>query len=89
MYAIESAQPAISATKQDGLALHYGISEAEYFSLHRELDVEHAAQARELIARRLEGADQDSLIGAAEAALEANWQLLDGVERLIAAGAPA
>ena len=89
MYAIESAQPAISATKQDGLARHYGISEAEYFSLHRELDVEHAAQARELIARRLEGADEDSLIGAAEAALDANWQLLDGVERLIAAGAPA
>jgi pyrroloquinoline-quinone synthase len=89
MYAIESAQPAISATKQEGLARHYGLSEAEYFSLHRELDVEHAAHARELIARRLEGADEDSLIRTAEAALEANWSLLDGVERLIAAGAPA
>lgn len=89
MYVIESAQPAISATKHDGLARHYEIPEAEYFSLHQELDVEHAAHTRELIARRLDGADEDSLVRAAEAALEANWSLLDGVDRLSAAGAAA
>jgi pyrroloquinoline-quinone synthase len=89
MYAIESAQPAISETKQRGLARHYGISEAEYFSVHRQLDVEHAAHARQLIARRLGGADERALIDAARDALEANWSLLDGVERLIGSGATA
>jgi pyrroloquinoline-quinone synthase len=89
MYAIESAQPAISATKQAGLAQHYGITEAEYFSVHRELDVEHAADARELIARRFDGADEQALVDTAREVLEANWSLLDGVERLVASGAAA
>ena len=37
LYAIESAQPAISRTKLDGLVEHYGLAEGpatEYFSLH-------------------------------------------------------
>jgi pyrroloquinoline-quinone synthase len=80
MYAIESAQPAISETKQTGLARHYGIGSMTYFELHRELDVEHAAQARDLIERRLAGADDEALVSAATAALEANWRLLDGVD---------
>lgn len=89
MYAIESAQPAIAETKQLGLARHYGISEAEYFSVHRQLDVEHAAHARELIARRLNGVDEQVLVDATRDALEANWSLLDGVERLTGSGAAA
>src|SRR5437870_3721377 len=78
LYAIESAQPAISTTKQDGLARHYGIPGARYFELHRSRDLEHSAEIRELIDRRLAGADEDSLVSAAESVLEANWLLLDG-----------
>ena len=84
LYAIESAQPAISRTKLDGLVEHYGFSEgpaSEYFSLHAERDHEHAAQSRALIEERLDGADEDRLVAVAEAALRGNWTLLDGVER--------
>ena len=85
MYAIESAQPAISRVKADGLRAHYGFSAGPataYFELHAERDVEHAADGRELIAARLDGADEDALVAEAERVLEANWTLLDGVERL-------
>jgi pyrroloquinoline-quinone synthase len=82
LYAIESGQPAISQTKRVGLAEHYGIGDGpgnEYFRVHESADVAHAAEGRSLIERHLDGADQDSLVAAAEAAFEANWRLLDGV----------
>jgi len=85
MYAIESAQPAISRVKADGLRAHYGFEAGlatAYFELHAERDAEHAAEGRELIAARLESADEDALVVEAERVLEANWALLDGVERL-------
>ena len=84
LYAIESAQPAISRTKLDGLVQHYGLAEGpatEYFALHAERDHDHAAQSRQLIEDRLAGEDEDRLVAVAEAALRGNWTLLDGVER--------
>jgi pyrroloquinoline-quinone synthase len=84
LYAIESAQPAISRTKLDGLVRHYGVGEGpatEYFALHAELDEEHAAHSRRLIEERLDAADGERLVAAAERALRGNWALLDGVER--------
>jgi pyrroloquinoline-quinone synthase len=84
LYAIESAQPAISRTKLAGLAEHYGFDAddpaAAYFRLHAELDVEHARAAREALAEA-PPARVAELAAAAERALEANWRLLDGVER--------
>jgi pyrroloquinoline-quinone synthase len=80
LYTIESAQPAISKTKQAGLALHYGIPAVDYFDVHQHLDVEHAAQARSLIEQRLGGVDEDALVTTAEGVLKANLLLLDGVE---------
>jgi pyrroloquinoline-quinone synthase len=84
LYAIESAQPAISQTKLDGLPA-YGIAPASpaaaYFALHAERDHEHAAHSRRLLEERIDEADADRLAAVAEAALEANWRLLDGVDR--------
>ena len=50
----------------------YGFEEGpatEYFSLHAELDHEHAAQSRELIEERLADADLDRLLEVAEGVL--------------------
>jgi pyrroloquinoline-quinone synthase len=82
LYAIESGQPEISRTKREGLAAFYGVGDGDgnaYFRIHERRDVEHAEAGRELIERHLDGANEDALVGAAEAALRANWRLLDGI----------
>jgi len=79
LYAIESGQPEISATKLRGLVTHYGFDAESpataYFELHAERDHEHAAEAR----ARLEGQEDERLLALAESALAGNWALLDGV----------
>ena len=86
LYAVESAQPAIAETKLRGLLTHYGYRPDSpalaYFQVHAERDHEHAARAEAILATRPADADDDRLADAAEAALRANWLLLDGVERL-------
>jgi pyrroloquinoline-quinone synthase len=88
LYAIESAQPAISETKRAGLVEHYGHAPGPataYFDVHAVRDVEHARAGREAIAARLhESDDHDELLAEAERVLAANWRLLDGVDRACA-----
>ena len=84
MYAVESGQPAISKTKSEGLAAHYDIHDGpgnRYFTLHQEMDVDHAEQGRKLIERHMNEFSEDELVEAAEEAFKANWLLLDGVEK--------
>ena len=84
LYAIESGQPEISRTKLEGLAAHYDVpagTGTHYFSVHRGRDVEHAAEARELLAELMELGDEEIVVAAAQEAFEANWELLDGVCR--------
>jgi pyrroloquinoline-quinone synthase len=89
LYAIESAQPAISETKRTGLVDRYGFDPGPataYFDLHAVRDLEHARVGREAIAELLDDAtDEDALVAEAEWALAANWRLLDGVDRACAA----
>jgi pyrroloquinoline-quinone synthase len=86
LYAIESTQPDVARTKLDGLVRFYGFEDGpatEYFTLHAELDVEHADQSRRLLEERAVAADEDRLVAAAERVLEGNWKLLDGVEHAL------
>jgi pyrroloquinoline quinone (PQQ) biosynthesis protein C len=89
LYAVESAQPAIAATKLSGLVERYGYEPegpaTAYFRLHATKDVEHAEAAAEALA---DAPDErhDAIVEAATRALRANWRLLDGVERCGAAG---
>lgn len=84
LYAVESAQPAISGTKLAGLVEHYGFDAdspaVAYFRVHAERDVEHARAAREALAD-VPSEDVPELAAVAERALAANWRLLDRVER--------
>ena len=82
LYAVESGQPPVSRTKREGLLERYGFEDGAgtaYFRIHAKRDVEHAAEARELIERLAGPADEDRLVAAAESAFRANWRLLDGV----------
>lgn len=82
LYAIESAQPAISETKLEGLITHYGFQEGpatEYFAVHAERDHDHAAHSRELLKKLATEEDAPRLAARAEAAARANWSLLDAL----------
>jgi len=82
LYAVESGQPRISLTKREGLLGRYGFDDGAgtaYFRIHEQRDVEHAAEARELVEELAGPGDEDRLVAAAESAFRANWRLLDGV----------
>ncbi len=78
MYAFEKEIPKISQTKLDGLAEFYGMTSeeaTEYFKLHTEADIRHAASWRNILEKS--STDYDKLIEIAEKSLSAQNLLLD------------
>ena len=83
LYAYESQQPEVAAEKLRGLRDCYGIHSPQalgYFAVHATADVEHRAAERSAIRRCLDsGTSPGIIMNAAEEALDAYWNLLDGV----------
>ena len=77
MYAFEKEIPKISQTKLDGLAQFYGMTSqeaTEYFKLHTEADIRHAASWRKIIQN---SSAIDKLIEVADKSISAQNLLLD------------
>jgi len=78
MYAFEKEIPKISQIKLDGLAEFYGISSEEatqYFKLHTEADIRHAAVWRKILEKSSQKPDE--LIQIADISISAQNLLLD------------
>ena len=78
MYAFEKEIPKISQTKLDGLAEFYGMTNnesTEYFKLHTEADVRHAASWQHILEKS--STDSNNLIEIADKSLSAQNLLLD------------
>jgi len=83
LYAYESQQPEVAAEKLRGLRDSYQIQNPQalsYFAVHATADLAHRAAERSAIGRCLDsGTSPDAIMNAAEEALDAYWNLLDGV----------
>lgn len=85
MYAFEKEIPKVSQTKLDGLATFYGVESeqaTEYFRLHTEADIRHAALWRHIIEDSEENANRETvgtstLVDAAVQSVSAQNLLLD------------
>ena len=79
MYALEQEIPKISLSKIDGLRKFYGLSEddaIEYFRLHAEADIRHAALWRKIL-EKTPASHEDELVAVADKSLSAQNLLLD------------
>jgi pyrroloquinoline-quinone synthase len=75
VWALEAQTPAVAGAKLIGLSAFYGIGPdtgGEYFALHQNMDIEHAAELRALCS--------DGSQAAAAAMSESLWDLLTSVE---------
>ena len=78
MYAFEKEIPKISQTKLDGLAEFYGMTSneaTEYFKLHTEADIRHAASWRNILEKS--STNSNNLIEIADKSISAQNLLLD------------
>ena len=78
MYAFEKEIPKISQTKLDGLAEFYGLTSndaTEYFKLHTEADIRHAASWRNILEKS--STASNNLIEIADKSISAQNLLLD------------
>jgi pyrroloquinoline-quinone synthase len=73
----------VAAEKIRGLVEQYGVDDARtlaFFTVHSTLDVEHSGAERSMISDLAPTAsDEEAVLAATRAALDAWWGFLDGV----------
>lgn len=83
LYSYESQIPEVAKTKIEGLVNRYAVTDPatlRYFAVHIEADEAHRAQERALLETHISTeAQKESALAAADAALNAIWNLLSGV----------
>jgi pyrroloquinoline-quinone synthase len=81
LYAYERQVPAVAEEKLRGLRERYGIDDPRtlgFFETHSTLDIEHSDAERRIISDLGEG-EEEAVLQATKAALEAWWGFLDAV----------
>jgi pyrroloquinoline-quinone synthase len=82
VYAYEAQIPRVARAKLDGLRGRYGITDSRalaFFDVHAELDLEHSAAERAIVAGAPREDAEDILEATAEA-LDAWWDFLTAVD---------
>jgi pyrroloquinoline-quinone synthase len=82
LYAYESQIPAVSDEKIQTLAKFYGISkpeEIEFFTVHREADIEHSRISQEILDSLIDETDRAKALQAAKKLSKSLWKFLDGM----------
>jgi len=83
LYAYEGQVPEVAAEKIRGLVEQYGIDDPRtlaFFTVHSTLDVEHSGAERSMIADLTPTAsDEEAVLAATRAALDAWWGFLDAI----------
>jgi pyrroloquinoline-quinone synthase len=83
LYAYEGQVPEVAAEKIRGLVDQYGIDDPRtlaFFTVHSTLDVEHSGAERSMISELAPtAADEEAVLAATRAALDAWWEFLDAV----------
>jgi len=87
VYAYEAQVPRVAHAKVAGLREHFGIADGpalEFFEVHGELDIEHSAAERRIVAQAPDDEAEEILEATAEA-LDAWWDFLTAVDVPVAA----
>ena len=83
LYAYESQVPEVATEKIRGLVEQYGVDDPRtlaFFTVHSTLDVEHSGAERSMIAALAPTpADEEAVLSATRAAVDAWWGFLDAV----------
>lgn len=83
LYAYEGQVPEVATEKIRGLVEQYGVDDARtlaFFTVHSTLDVEHSGAERSMISDLAPSpADEEAVLAATRAALDAWWGFLDAV----------
>ncbi len=83
LYAYEGQVPEVAAEKIRGLVEQYGVDDPRtlaFFTVHSTLDLEHSGAERSMISDLApNAADEEAVLAATRAALDAWWGFLDAV----------